>query len=535
MPSELPELDAASPSAPRAVSVRRGPPVGGLTAALLMAAWLAIDPRTPDLAAQVYRVGLFERVGLSLWDERWYAGHDLLGYSLIYPALASLVGIRLLAVVCVLASSLLFERLAVRVYGAPGRFGAVWFALAASADAWIGRLTFALGVAVALAAALALASGRRSFGALLAALCAAASPLAGVLLAFAAFTYAISRRSMRNGVWLIAPVALVLLALAGLFPEGGFEPYPLRSFLATVAVALAFLWALPRGQPMLRTGAVLYLLVCVASVLTHTPMGSNIERYGVLLAAPLLVCSLPGARPTPRAALALAAIGLWTVWGPIREVAAVAGSASTRASYYLPVRRFLEDRAGGPVRIEVPFTRSHWEAALLAPYVSLARGWERQLDKRYDSAIEANPLPAATYYRWLKDNAVSYVALPDAPIDPSSRGEAALIRERPPFLREMLRTAHWRLFAVLGATSLASPPATLTALGSDSFTLRFAQAGTSTVRVRYTRYLTSSAGRACVRADAEGWTAVTASAPGSVTVAARFSLARALGIQSRCQ
>ena len=49
---------------------------------------------------------------------------------------------------------------------------------------------------------------------------------------------------------------------------------------------------------MLRTGALLYLAVCVLCVAVHTPMGANVERYGVLLAGPLLVCSVldPSAR-----------------------------------------------------------------------------------------------------------------------------------------------------------------------------------------------------------------------------------------------
>ncbi len=39
------------------------------------------------------------------------------------------------------------------------------------------------------------------------------------------------------------------------------------------------------------------------------------------------------------------------------------------------------------MRVEVPLTRSHWEAALLAPRVSLARGWEKQLDSRFDRVL----------------------------------------------------------------------------------------------------------------------------------------------------
>ena len=56
----------------------------------------------------------------------------------------------------------------------------------------------------------------------------------------------------------------------------------------------------------------------------------------------------------------------------------------------------------------------------MAPTVSLARGWEKQLDTRYDGVLLDPGLTAAGYYRWLHEQAVSYVALPDTPLDPSS-------------------------------------------------------------------------------------------------------------------
>ena len=58
------------------------------------------------------------------------------------------------------------------------------------------------------------------------------------------------------------------------------------------------------------------------------------------------------------------------------------------------------------MRVEVPLTRSHWEAALLAPSVSLARGWEKQLEERYDAVLLGPGLTAAAYSRWLHEQAV---------------------------------------------------------------------------------------------------------------------------------
>jgi hypothetical protein len=407
---------------------------------------------------------------------------------------------------------------------------------------WIGRLVFAMGVSLALACVFALQRGRIVWAAVLAALCAAASPVAGVLLALAAVTHALYHRSWRTALVVAAPACAVVLALAALFPEGGFEPFPTLSFAVTTLVVLAFLWALPDRRQLLGAGALVYLAACFLCLIIHTPMGSNIERYGVLLAGPLLLCAvaqdraLIGRRLSLAAAIAVCLAAVWAAWGPVRETLAVAGNESTEASYYAPVERFLAgvQASAGPVRIEVPFTRSHWEAALLAPAVSLARGWEKQLDTRFDGALLARGLNAASYGRWLRGEAVAYVALPDTPLDPSSAEEGRLIRAGLPFLQEVFASRHWTVYRVLAATPLLSGPGRLTALGNDSFALRATAAGRFVVRVRFTRFWTLARGSGCLARAPSGWTSVTARRPGRVVVVARFSLARALGLEGSC-
>jgi hypothetical protein len=552
-------------------------PYGLLAAAVGVAAWLIVDPRTPDLAGQVYRANLFAEVGWTVWDGRWYGGHDIPGYSLVFPPLAAWLGVRTVGALAVLASAALFERIARVAYGDAARWGAIWFAVAALGDVWSGRVTFALGVSFALAAVAALVYGgaavarRGRRGAtpaveehgqthvatlsagVLAAVAAACSPVAGALLALAAVTHSLVARSWRSALVLGVPPAIVVAALAGLFPEGGREPYPFLSFLATVAAMGGFLLALGREQRLLRVGALLYLAACVACVAVRTPMGGNVERYGVLLAGPLLVCALldpararvanapPGWRSGPAlgwrgaarragGVAALLGIAVWTAWGSVRETAAVAGNASTSAAYYEPVERFVAAHGGELVRVEVPFTRGHWEAAWLARRVSLARGWEKQLDERYDGVLLSGGLTAAAYYRWLREQAVSYVALPDTPLDPSSAQEGRLIESGLPYLREVLRTRHWRIYAVRDATPLAQGPGVLSGMGHDWFALRARAGGRFVVRVHYTRYWALTRGDACVSPAPGGWTAVTVRGPGAVRVAASFSLGRALGL-----
>jgi hypothetical protein len=559
--------------------------------AVIAVAWLLVAPRSPDLAAQVYRTYLFSHFGMLVWDNSWYGGHPVPGYSLLYPPLSELLGVRLLGVLTVLASTALFSRIVTILYGRGSTLGSVFFAVAAAGDLWIGRITFALGVTFALASMLAMLSGARrsriALSALLGALSAVASPVAGVMLALAFATEIVAKRRLRPGAVVIVVVVVVLLPLEFFFPEGGFEPYGFNSFVAASAVALGFVWALPRRERTLRIGGAIFF-VLNALALLPTPLGSNIVRYAVLLAGPLLVCALtrepdaegalesargegagararaggagarekhaalsagdehvrarvartlaalspvrlPERRPSPAVVLVLVGIAFWVVWGPITQTQEVLGDRSTKASFYVPVRHFIERHAKGrPVRIEVPFTRSHWESALLAPYVSLARGWERQLDKRYDEAIEADPLKPAVYHAWLAHDGVSYVALPDVPLDGSSIGEAALIRHGTPFLKRMYSGGGWQIYKVLSSRPLAEGPGTLVALGHDGFTLRARAAGSFLVRVHYTHYWSVIAGSAEVEPGTGGWTKVRTTKPGKINVQARFSLAAAL-------
>lgn len=510
-----------------------------LTACVLVGAWLLVSPRTPDLAAQVYRATLFEGSGFTVWDNNWYGGHHLPGYSLLFSWAALVLGMRLVGALAVLASTFAFERLALVAYGPRVRWGAVFFAVAAAGDVWIGRLTFALGVTFAVLAVLALTHERPWLAAVSAAVCAATSPVAGLLLALAGLTHVLVTRRVLAGLALATPALAVVLPVQALFPEGGREPFPASSIAAVLAVTLAFLYAVPREERLLRTGALVYLAATVVSIFP-SPMGSNVDRYGVLLAGPLLLCALgrhgfrQPKRPLAVAMLVVTGIAVWTVWGPVRENVGVIGDPSTSEAYYTPLKRFLVEHGGSLLRVEVPFTHSHWEAALLAPDVSLARGWERQLDMKYDKLFFGRRLTPVAYRAWLDSEAVSYVALPDVRLDGSSNEEAALIRKGLPYLREVFSSDHWRVFAVLDPTPLASTPAVLSDLGHDSFVLRFDSAGRSIMRVHYTRYWTVTSGEACVAPASGGWTAVTAGGPGFVTVKARFSLSRALGLGGAC-
>jgi hypothetical protein len=188
------------------------------------------------------------------------------------------------------------------------------------------------------------------------------------------------------------------------------------------------------------------------------------------------------------------------VYPAARDVARAAGDPSVSASYYAPLLQKLDSLAPRPFRVEIPFTANHWEAARVAPHVPLARGWERQLDRRYGALFYDGTLNAATYRAWLDEHAVAYVALPDAALDYAARAEARLIERGPAYLHQVWHGAHWRLFAVAAPRPFVSGEARGPAIaGVDGFRLAPRRPGVALVRIRWSRWWRVTAGRACLR------------------------------------
>jgi len=445
---------------------------GLLVAIPLVAAYLILAPAAGDLAAATYRSELFASHPFATWDTGWYAahGHWLPGYSLLSPALGALFGERLLLALSALAAVVLFGLIAERLFGrAAGRVAAAVFALGFCVGLLSGRVPYDLGFAIGLGSVLALMRDRFALALGLAALTSVASPVAGAFLALAGLALAfaaLSSRQHASAVWrdgrhglaLAAAALFPILVLTIAFPEGGFEPFAASAFWPALGGVLLIALLLPhgplskRGRLVVRVGAVLYALALTGAFVLRTPMGGNAARLGPLLAAPLVAGVLWERRRA--AALLLAPFLLyWQLVTPIRDYSALAGDPSVHSSYYAPLLAGLRslDR-GDPTIVEVPLTNAHWEAAYLAGHggVSLARGWERQLDERYASLFYRPTLTIAAYRAWLIENRVAYVALPDAPLDSAGRAEGALVARGLPYLRETWRTKHWRLYRVMG-------------------------------------------------------------------------------------
>jgi hypothetical protein len=179
----------------------------------------------------------------------------------------------------------------------------------------------------------------------------------------------------------------------------------------------------------------------------------------------------------------------------------------------------------------VPPTANHWESAYLAPEVELARGWLRQLETtRDDIFYDDGELRDSDYRSWLHDNAVRFVALPDAPLDYSSVAERRLIVRDPRYLELRWQSAHWRVYTVLDHAPLVEPVGTASArvlrVGHQGFTLDVTRPGDFLVRVSFTPYWSIARGDGCLLRRGD-WTLARADRPGVFRVAADFSLARA--------
>ena len=124
--------------------------------------------------------------------------------------------------------------------------------------------------------------------------------------------------------------------------------------------------------------------------------GGNIVRLAPMVLGPLTACALLRRRSRLLAALALPLLA-WQLSAPVRNVAAAAGDPSVHPGYSAPLVEFLNRGAGPPQRVEIPFTANHWEATWVALHAPIARGWDRQLDRKLKPLFyEGRLTPART-------------------------------------------------------------------------------------------------------------------------------------------
>lgn len=512
------------------------------SALILGVLYLVLPTMGSDLSAQVARAEFFAAHGAAPVDLRWYGGVHPWGYSLVSPPLMALLGVRITGALALLASAAAFAALLVRTGVPRPLLGSLVGVLTIAGNLVSGRVTYALGVAFGLAALLALtlpaATPRRwrrwALAGLAALLASATSPVAGLFVGLAAAALLLTRRyadGLLLGVAAAAPLAVTGL----LFGEGGWMNISRTDTLHAVLTSL-LVAALVAYRPV-RVGALLSAAGVLAAALLHTPVGLNATRLVVMFALPVLAATarlprwatdrLPSRRHTrSAAAVALAALLAAACWWQPPVVAAdvqSAGDPTSDRAYFDPLRAELA-RRGLTGRLEVPPTRNYWEAAHLGE-VPLARGWLRQADIARNPLFFTTvpgatgtgvPLTAESYRAWLAENAVQYVAVPDAELSWVGRDEAELVEGGQPYLAEVWSDAHWRLYAVSDPTPLVAAPGELVRQDGASVTFRTAGAGPVPVRVRYSRWLGASGG-ATVAADGD-WTVVTVPRAGTYTL-----------------
>ncbi len=509
-----------------------------LVAAAFAAAYVIISPPSLDLAAHLFRAQLFRIEGFGIWNNFWYSGHDIVGYSVLFPAISALLTPQLAAALAATATATVFEFSARRHLGREAWLGAVVFGAVTATNLYTGRLAFAFGALPALAAVVALDLRRTKLACALAFLSALCSPVAAAFAALAASAYVVSgywrERRIRAGIPGAAVIAAALVPvgfIAIAFPEGGIEPFGLATLLPILALTVIGLVGVPKEMTTLRIGIAIYALATVISYLIPSPMGSNIVRLATFVGAPLAIL-VWRRRPLMLAIVALPF--LYLAWqAPVRDLSGAASDESTQTSFYQPLIQFLRDQQGPPFRIEIPFTEFHWEAYVVATRFPLARGWERQLDIHDNPIFYGGRLNAATYEQWLHANAVRFVAMPDTPLDYSAAAEAALIKRGLPYLRLVMHTEDWRVYAVDNPTPIVQGPATLTKLGADYVTIDAERPGTLLVHVRFTPYWALSGASGCV-APAGQYTRVTLRSAGTFRLVTSFSLGRIGASSPRC-
>jgi len=489
--------------------------------ALLAGAYLLASPPSTDLAAATFRAELFEREGFVLWNNAWYSGHHLLGYSVIYPPLAALVGVRVAGVLAVVAAAGLFAALARRRFEDRALLASIWFSVGVASWLLTGRMVFLVGVAFGLAALLAADARRHVLVALCATLTSLASPVAGLFLGLGGAAAGVAG-DRRGGALLALPSLGTIAALNLAFPTDGTQPFPFSTFVAVPLLVAGTLCLVPREHHALRIGVLLYGLLCLVAFAIPTPVGSNAARLGALFAGP--VAALVLLRRPLALALACTPLLYWQLNGPLEDVIKGVGDPATERAYFEPLLAEL-DRvvpAAEPVRIHVPATENRWEAAYVAPEYPLARGWLRQLESEDVELFTAGNLTADAYRAWLDDRGVSYVALADAELDYLAADEADLIEGGLEFLQPLWRGEHWQLFAVARPAGLVSGGGRVEDVGVDSFELSARAPGVYPLRVRHTGLWSVVEGSACVR-EAGGSTEVLVREPGTVRVQAKLT------------
>lgn len=456
-----------------------------------------------DLAAQDAWAEFVGRHPDSAYNLAWYGGMHPVSYSVVSPYLMSVLGVRTTMMIAgTLSAGLLTLVLArSRAVTRPllpalaGLFGLLGNAVS-------GRVTFGLGTMFALGAVAVVFCwpyrwrykrwAKALCAAPLAALATMASPVAGLFVGLVAAALFLQKR--RPGAWALglAPSAVVALS-AWLFPFSGTQPMSFGSAFLPLAYAVFVCVIVPREWVTVRITAGVYALAVLLVWVISSQIGSNITRLAMLFAGAVLVAALPFtvARTRKWYALVIALAGFvaWIGFKSVDDVIHTTPAASW-ARELAPLVNELQEVGAEKGRVEVVPARSHREASALAPYVNLARGWNRQADMERNPLFYDDTLNSANYHEWLKRWAVHFVVLPkDEPDGDGGERERQLVQRGLPYLEQIWGDANWQLFRVTDPAPLAEPHAVVERAEQGEWTIRVQRAGRVLVRIPYSPWL----------------------------------------------
>ncbi|MFH9084419.1 MFS transporter [Streptomyces sp. NPDC017673] len=508
-----------------------------------------------DLAAQDAWAEFVGRHPDSAYNLAWYGGMHPVSYSVVSPYLMSVLGVRTTMMIAGTVSAGLLTMVLIRSRAVKNP---LWASLAGVfaflCNAISGRVTFGLGTMFALGAVAAVFCwpyrwrfkrwAKALVAAPLAALATMASPVAGLFVGLVAVALFLQKR--RPGAWALglAPAAVVAVS-AWLFPFSGTQPMGFGSVIMPLLYGLLCLFLVPKEWVTVRLTAAVYSVAVVLVWLISSQIGSNISRLPMMFAGAALIAALPYTVPKSRkwyvTVLAFLGFAGWIGFKSVDDIIHTTPAASW-ARELAPLVNELQKVGAEKGRVEVVPARSHREASALAPYVNLARGWNRQADMERNPLFYDDTLNSANYHEWLQRWAVHYVVLPkDNPDGDGGERERQLLRRGMPYLKQIWGDANWQLFKVTDPAPLAEPNAVVDRAEQGEMTLRVSKAGRILIRIPYSPWLSIvdehgksqsyDKVKACLMAtpedvDGDKWTTLLAPRPGTYRLAAPYQLPR---------
>ncbi len=456
-----------------------------------------------DLAAQDAWAEFVGRHPDSAYNLAWYGGMHPVSYSVVSPYLMSVLGVRTTMMIAGTISAALLTLILLRCR--PVR-NPLWPALAGVfallCNAASGRVTFGLGNMFALAAVAVVFCwpyrwrykrwAKALCAAPLAALATMGSPVAGLFVGIVAVALFLQKR--RPGAWALglAPTAVVAVS-AWLFPFSGTQPMSFGSASLPLLYSAIVFAVVPRDWKTVRITAAVYGLGVLAVWIVSSQIGSNITRLAMLFSGVVLMAALPFAVPRSRKwyviVVASAGFVTWIGFKSVDDVVRTTPAASW-ARELAPLVNELQGVGAEKGRVEVVPARSHREASALAPYVNLARGWNRQADMERNPLFYDDTLNSANYHEWLQRWAVHFVVVPKDALDgDGGERERELVQRGLPYLQQIWGDANWQLFRVTDPAPLAEPHAVVERAEQGEMTIQVKKAGRIMIRIPYSPWL----------------------------------------------